>query len=779
LSFRLHGCPLAFALKATFYRRTGAGHPGALIDQAAFVNGSERISHRLWAFSMSADLLTLIVSTVPGGRAMSEAPKSEGDAVEAIAAQGLALHQAGRLAEAKQHYDAALAVNPHHFSALHLLGVLCIQTGQLEQGVELIRRAIGIKPDVAAAYGDLATALNSLKRHDEALWSCDRAIALDPDYAAAHGNRGGALYQLGRLEEALASYRRQVALRPADARAHFNQAIMLRELGRLEEALGSFDQAIALKPDNADAHRNRGVALHELGRLDEALESHGQAIALRSESAEAHYNLGTTLLELRRPRDALTSFDQAIALRSNYAEAHSNRGVALNDLERYEEALVSFEQAIVLKPDHARAYCNKVISLQELRRPQEALESCDRAIALKPDYAEAHYNRASVFYGFRRLEEAVANCDRAIALKPIFAEAYDGRAVALHELGLMADALAGFERAIELKPGYAEAHHHMAMCRLALGDYAKGWPQYEWRWETRQFEHGRRDLDAPLWLGREDLRGRTILLHAEQGLGDTLQFCRYVPNVAALGAKVILEVQPGLERLLSRLDGVDHILTRGAALPPYDFQTPLASLPLALDAGPDGDLGPYLLADPERAVAWASRLSEAEGLRVGLCWAGGTRLDQRSSNAIDQRRSLPLEAFTPLADIPGVQIYSLQMGPPAGQLTEAQARGWPGPPIIDLTAELKDFADTADLVANLDLVITCDTSTAHLAGALGIPVWILNRFDSCWRWLDGRDDSPWYRSARLFRQTAPGDWMSVVEQVKSQLLSLSAGSKTR
>lgn len=705
---------------------------------------------------------------------MPEAPLLESDAIEAVAAQGLALHQAGRLAEAKQHYDAVLAVNPGHFGALHRLGVLCIQTGQLEQGVELIKRAVAIKPDAAAAYGDLATALNSLKRHDEALWSSDRAIALDPEHAAAHGNRGGALYALGRLEEARACYQRQVALRPADARAHFNQAIVLRELGCLEEALESFDQAIALGPGNADAHRNRGVALHELGRFDEALESHGQAIALKPDFAEAHYNLGTTLLELRRQRDALMSFDQAISLRPNYAEAHSNRGVALNDVERYEEALVSFEQAIGLKPDYAKAYCNQVAALQELRRPQEALESCDKAIALQPDYAEAHHNRASVLYDLRRLEEVISSCDQAILLKPAFAEAHNAKAVALHERGLMADALASFERALELKPDYAEAHHQMAMCRLALGDYAKGWPQYEWRWRTRQFEYGLRDLAAPLWLGREDIRGKTILLHAEQGLGDTLQFCRYVPKVAALGAKVILEVHPGLERLLSRLDGVDRILTRGAALPPYEFQTPLVSLPLALDAGPDGDLGPYLSADPEQAVAWASRLSGAEGLRVGLCWAGGTRLDQRAANAIDQRRSLPLEAFRPLADIPGVQIYSLQIGPPANQLTEARARGWPGPPILDLTAELKDFADTADLVANLDLVITCDTSTAHLAGALGTPVWILNRFDSCWRWLHGRDDTPWYQGARLFNQTTPGDWAGVVAQVKGQLLGLSA-----
>ena len=686
--------------------------------------------------------------------------------------QGLALHRAGRLDEAQQSYVAALTRDPGHFDALHMLGVLCVQTGQLEPGVELIEHAIRIKPDVPAAYGNLANALNGLKRHDEAVRSCDRAIALKPDYAEAHGNRGLALHQLGRPEEALASYDRLAELRPTDARPRFNRAVMLRELGRLDEALASLDQAIALKSDYAEAYRSRGVTLHELGRLGEALASHDQAIALKPDYAEAYHDQGAAFLALQRSQDALASFERAIGLKPNYAEAYSNRGNALNDLKLYDEALASYDRAIELRPDYAEAHNNRMIPLRELRRPEEALETCDRAIVLKPDYAGAYNNRAGALYELRRLEEVLADCDRAIALKPDFAEAYDNRAVMLYELRRFEEALASSERAVTLKPDYAEAQYSMAVCRLMLGDYAAGWPQYEWRWGTRQFEEAVRDLGAPLWLGREDLRDRTILLHGEQGLGDTLQFCRYAPRVAALGARVVLEVQGGLERLLSRLDGVDQILTRGETPPPYDFHTPLLSLPLALEAGPDGGQGPYLSADPDDAARWASRLSGADGLRVGLCWAGGARPDQPIAHAIDKRRSLALEAFAPLADVAGLQIYSLQKGPPAAELAEARARGWAGPPIIDLTAELKDFADTAAFVVNLDLVITCDTSTAHLAGGLGKPVWILNRHDACWRWLDGRDDSPWYPSARLFRQTSAGDWDGVIADVKRRLAAL-------
>jgi hypothetical protein len=312
------------------------------------------------------------------------------------------------------------------------------------------------------------------------------------------------------------------------------------------------------------------------------------------------------------------------------------------------------------------------------------------------------------------------------------------------------------------------------MCRLAMGDYAQGWPQYEWRWKTRQFEEAVRTFDAPLWLGEEDLAGRTILLHGEQGLGDVLQFCRYAPVVAARGAKVVLEVFPVLARLLGRLEGVDQIVRRGEPLPPHDLHAPLMSLPLALGAGPEAHAAPYLSPDPDDGARWASRLDGAEGLRVGLCWAGGARPDQPIAHAIDQRRSLPLKAFAPLAGIGGVRFYSLQKGSPEAELKALDARDWPGPPIVDLTAELKDFADTAALIANLDLVLACDTSTAHLAGGLGKPVWLLNRFDTCWRWPEVGDDTAWYPSARLFTQTAAGDWPGVISRVQAELQILSA-----
>ena len=592
--------------------------------------------------------------------------------LEAVCDQGRALHQAGRLDEARRVYEAVLGVDPLHFQTLHLLGVACIQSGDLQTGAELIERALQVQPNDAAALGNLATALNGLGRREEAVAASDRAIALQPLDAAAHGNRGAALHALGRPTEALESY----------------------------------DRAAALRPDQAKTHFNRGVVLYALGRLDEAVEAHRRATGLQPAFVEAHRNAGRALRDLGRGAEALAACDAALALRPGDADLHVARANVLCDLQRPAEALEGYDQALALKPDHVDAWSNRMVALRDLRRPEEALDSCERALALEPGAAQAHNKRGSALYEFQRLDEALASFDRAIALDPDLAQAHLNRGVVLHQQRRFGEAMASFDRALALGPDDPEAHFHQAMCRLTLGEEAEGWRQYEWRWGARQFEAARRDFATPLWLGGEGLRGRTILAHAEQGLGDVLQFCRYVPALAELGATVVFEVFPALARLMQRLDGVAAVVKRGAPLPACDFHVPLMSLPLALGARAHERAEPYLSPDPADAAAWARRLDGVDGLRVGLCWAGGARPDQPIAHAIDLRRSLPLTAFRPLADLPNRRLISLQKGPPAA---EVSATGdWPGAPILDPTAELGDFADTAALIANLDLVIACD-----------------------------------------------------------------------
>jgi hypothetical protein len=358
-----------------------------------------------------------------------------------------------------------------------------------------------------------------------------------------------------------------------------------------------------------------------------------------------------------------------------------------------------------------------------------------------------------------------------VRLRPNYPEAHNNLGAALYALGRPAEAEASYHEALRLRANYPEVHNNLAYALLLAGRFEEGWKEYEWRWKAKPLWIGARDFSAPLWRG-EAIGDRTILLHSEQGLGDTLQFCRYAPLVVC-GAGIILEVQAPLVRLLSRLAGVTEIVARGDGLPPFDLHCPLMSLPLAfgttLETVPAAT--PYLSADPALAANWQERLVGLDGLRVGLVWAGRRWLNFPAAAAVDRRRSIALKVLAPLGEVSGVSFVSLQKDGPAAEAADPPH----GLMLHDFTAYLHDFEDTAALIANLDLVISVDTSIAHLAGALGKPVWLLNRFDTCWRWLLNRDDSPWYPTLRQFRQPRAGDWNSAVGAARDALQRLVAG----
>jgi len=400
-----------------------------------------------------------------------QALESFTEAIQAKFEKGALLHRQGKLAEAERLYMDVLQHNPTHFDALHLLGVIALNTDRTQQGVDLITKAIGLNSNFAAAHGNLGYGLINLRLLEDALASCDKAIALKPDYAEAYTNRGWALLELKRFEEALASCDKAIALTADFAVTYNNRGWALLELKRFEEALASCDKAIALKPDYAVAYSNRGCALLELKRFEEALASCDKAIALKPDYAEAYNNRGSALLELKRFEEALASCDKAIALKPDFAEAYSNRGWALLELKRFEEALASCDKAIALKPDYAEAYNNRGSALLELKRFEEALASCDKAIPLKPDFAEAYSSRGWALLELERFEEALASCDKAIALKPDFAEAYSNRGWALLELERFEEALASCDKAIALKPDFADAYNNMGNVLRELGQF--------------------------------------------------------------------------------------------------------------------------------------------------------------------------------------------------------------------------------------------------------------------------------------------------------------------
>jgi tetratricopeptide (TPR) repeat protein len=691
-----------------------------------------------------------------------------------LMANALGLHQAGRLAEAEKVYQQVLDIQPDQFDSLHLLGVILFQRGNPAAAVAQIDRALKRNPNDVAALNNRGNALLALRRFDKALASYDRALALRPAYADAQCNRGAALHALQRYDEALTACDRSIALQPDYAEAYSNRGNTLRSLRRHNEALEACDRALALVPDLAEAHCNRGSALHALRRFDEALASFDRALALRPAYADALCNRGAALHALQRYDEALAACDRSIALQPDYAEAYSNRGNTLRLLRRHDEALEACDRALALVPDFAEAHCYRGSALHTLQRFDEALASFDRALALRPAYADALCNRGATLHALKRYDEALAACDRSIALQPDYAQAHSNRGVTLQDLMRCEEALASFSRALALRPDFAGAHNNEALCRLLIGDFERGWQKHEWRWQADQLANERRDFPQPLWLGSGELAGRTILLHAEQGFGDTLQFSRYVPLVAARGARVILEVQRPLQDLMGTLAGAAQVISRGEPPPAFDLHCPLLSLPLALRTRLDTIPArmPYLAAPENKVRAWRDRLAGHAKPRIGLVWAGNPRKELPNCNRVDALRSMEFVQLAPLLEVSDCEFYSLQKGDDAvTQLRASTLRQH----VIDWTDDLHDFSDTAALIENLDLIITVDTAVAHLAGALNKPIWLLNRYNTCWRWLLDREDSPWYPTARLFRQDASGTWDGVVTRACAALRDYARG----
>jgi tetratricopeptide (TPR) repeat protein len=546
----------------------------------------------------------------------------------------------------------------------------------------------------------------------------------------------------------------------------FAQGLERHRAGLLEQALALYERALALAPRHFDALHHIGIVAWQSAQHALALQFLEAALEVDGAVAAAWSNLGNVQQALARHPDAVDSYARALALDPDHVDAHYNRANALRQLGRLEDALRGYDQALARAPGDAEAHNNRAVVLGELRQFEAGLAAADAALALRPDYAEAHNNRGDLLGQLERHEAALASFDRAIGCRPHFADAHVNRAKALKELGRLAPALESIEHALALQPGHAAAHWNRALWCLQDGRFEQGWRGYEWRWQAAHLSIAgeRRQFAAPLWLGREALAGRTLLLHAEQGLGDTLQMCRYTALAAARGATVILEVQPALAGLLAGLDGVSRVVARGDALPRFDLHCPLMSLPLAfgttlatIPAAPA-----YLAAAPASVAQWAAWLGPATRRRVGLVWSGNPRHHN------DHQRSIGFDQLAPLFGV-DCQFVALQpdvAGP--GLARPGLAR----PGLAAPGALLRDFRDTAALCALMDVVITVDTSVAHLAGALGKPVWILLPRSADWRWLLGRGDSPWYPSARLYRQRRAGDWSEVLAAVAADLARL-------
>ncbi|VWD50804.1 TPR domain-containing protein [Burkholderia lata] len=708
-------------------------------------------------------------------------------------------HHEGALQHAENAYAELLALDPEHPEALHLLGAVRFQQGRLDDAEPLMRRSVERQP-VPLALANYSAVLAGLGREHDALARLDEALAINPVHQRVLFQRAGLLAQLARYDEACAVYDRLLELTPGFADGYVKRSDMLRALGRFDDALADCDRAIALAGRTFDAMRARGLALRELGRFRDAADSYGHALALRPGSADALFLRGVAYLDLQDAEYALADFNAAIAASPTFVDAIFNSSIALEQLGRHDEALMRCDRALAIDPRHARSLanrgnaashlgrfadavdsyaraldvepgstgvlCNYANALMQVARHDDAHDVCDRALTIDPHYVPASFTRARVRLETHRYDDALDDLARVIAATPRDKLAHFHRGSALRALRRHEDALHAYAEAIDIDPDYVHAHCMRSFLCLSIGDFEAGWAEYEWRWRDSQLDGSRRDFAQPRWTHGVPLKGQTILLYPEQGLGDTLQFCRYVPLVKALGARVVVEAPVELKALFATLDGVDALVARGDPLPPFDLHCPLLSLPLEfrtdLSSIPAG--GPYLRADPARVGHWRARLGAADRPRIGLVWSGNPL------HLNDRNRSITLADLLPLLD-DRFQWISLQK-----VIRDEDRPVLAASPIRFVGDELTDFAETAALTEAMDAVISVDTSVAHLAGALGRPLAVMLPHTPDFRWLLDRDDSPWYPGARLFRQPEGGQWAPVVERLRDALPALVAGA---
>ena len=672
----------------------------------------------------------------------SEAPKSEAPRAESSKAD-------------------SPKTNAPEVASLYAEATEAYQSKDFNRAIPLYDRVIALQPDHAEAHYKRGNALKDLGQLQAALESYNAAVRYKPDFAYAWCNRGFVQQSLGLPEPALASFDESIRLNPDDIVAHSNRASLLQGMSRWEEALASHDRVVALNPQLFQSWLFRGNVLRELHKLDLALASYKRALELRPDAAEAHYNQGVVLELLSQAHAALGSYDRAIRHNPQFLQAHFRRAEVLMVLKQPESAVEAYDRLIALEPDHAEAHLHRAGALMTLKLPEAALPGFDRVVALRPGSAEAHLNRGVALQELGRREEAMACYAHALTLRPDYAEAHSHWGAILTPLRRYEEALQHFEQAVAINPELVEAQCNRAFMQLMLGDYARGWRNHEWRWKNaeRLMVH-EREFDKPLWLGEEPIAGKRLLIHCDQGLGDALQFCRFAKSAADLGATVYLEVHPPLIGLLRGLEGVARVFAHGSALPEFDYHCPDMSMPLAVKTTLDtlpGAAG-YLRADPAKVAAWREQLGERRRPRIGLVWSGNPRQYN------DRHRSFRLAQW--LEHLPRDFDYiCMQKEIRLEDRATLAANPW----ITLYEKGVNSFEESAALCECLDLVISVCTSIAHLSGALGQSTWVMLAFDAEFRWMHAREDTPWYRSTRLYRQQAIGDWDSVCARVGADL----------
>jgi tetratricopeptide (TPR) repeat protein len=536
------------------------------------------------------------------------------------------------------------------------------------------------------------------------------------------------------------------------------------QAGDLNQAGNTFKKILKVEPDNIDALRMLGGICYQLGDFDNAIIYIKKEIEIAPSNAIAYNNLGLVLQAKGVLTEAINCFRKAVTLSPRVPDVYYNLGLACQNAGQIDEAIMNYQKAIQIEPGLIEAYNNLGVLLRAKGRLDEAIAWCRKALRMNPSNANIYNNLGLSLKDKGNIDEAIANYQKAINLNPDFAGAYYNLGIVLRNKGQFEESINYFQKAIQIEPAHADFHYNLSYPLLLLGNFEEGWKEYEWRWKTEELVSNPSNpcnFSLPLWDG-SDIMGKTILLHTEQGYGDAIQFIRYAPLLARQGVKVLILCPKELISLFQNVEGIHQVIGGGEYLPSFDIHCPLLSLPLKFNTTLDTIPAeiPYIKADTALLQKWKDKVKDDNlKLRVGLSWAG------RPEHENDSNRALALETFATLAQSDGIIFYSLQKGKGSEQAQNPPE----GMNLIDYTDELNDFSDTAALIENLDLIISVDTAVAHLAGALGKPVWTLLPFAPDWRWMLNREDSPWYPTMRLFRQPSPGDWQSVIEKVEEEL----------
>ncbi len=534
------------------------------------------------------------------------------------------------------------------------------------------------------------------------------------------------------------------------------------QAGKLHQAEHICKSILSIQPQNANILHLLGIIYYQLKEYDSAISSIEKALQLKPNDADAYFNLGNAFVDTSQLDNAITCYQKALQINPNIFEVYNNLANVFMEKGQIDNAIISYQKAIEFNPNIVDSYDNLGTALIKKKQFDEAISCYQKALQVNPNSADIYNSLGVVFHKKRQYDQAIIYYKKALQLNSKFALAYCNIAKALYQIGQIEEAVIYYKKTLILEPNLSDAHHNMALSLLLSGDFEQGWKEYEWRKKLTNIYD--RDFSQPLWNG-SDISGLTILLHAEQGFGDTIQFIRYAPLVAQRGARVIVECMKELRSLIRNVEGIDYILTRGEQLPKFDMHCPLPSLPLLFNTNMESIPAniPYFTANTILVQRWRGKIhNDKSKLKIGLTWLGNP------NHVNDETRSCSPKIFLPFDNLANITFYSLQKR----MSTEGIENLPKGIKLVDYTKEINDFSDTAAIIENLDLVISVDTSVAHLAGALGKPAWILLPFVPDWRWLLNREDSPWYPTIRLFRQPSLGDWGSIITKIKDELLKL-------